>query len=213
MNANTRDWVGDLYVECRADVKSDSAEVTLEVSEGPDRFQAVFNVAEGRCTLRRVPLEGDAVELATAESPMDSAGEYDLRLANVDNRLTVWVDSKVLEFGEGADYDGLVAMTRFEDDDTEKEGWVRANDIERPARVGAKGSVAIDQLSVWRDTFYTPYSEGENAFFVQPGHYFCLGDNSSASLDGRDWGLVPERLLLGRALLVYYPLSRIGLIE
>ena len=46
-----------------------------------------------------------------------------------------------------------------------------------------------------------------------PGHYFCLGDNSSSSSDGRDWGLVPERLMLGRAVVVYWPLSRIGVIK
>jgi signal peptidase I len=46
--------------------------------------------------------------------------------------------------------------------------------------------------------------------YVQPGHYLCLGDNSQASADSRDWGLVPERLMLGRALVVYFPLDRIG---
>jgi signal peptidase I len=43
--------------------------------------------------------------------------------------------------------------------------------------------------------------------YVQPDHYWCLGDNSSASLDGRTWGLVPKRLMLGRALAVYYPFN------
>ena len=46
--------------------------------------------------------------------------------------------------------------------------------------------------------------------FVQPDHFLCLGDNSPESSDGRYWGLVPRRLMLGRALLVYYPLSRAG---
>jgi hypothetical protein len=32
-----------------------------------------------------------------------------------------------------------------------------------------------------------------------------MGDNSTQSSDGRDWGLVPDRLMLGRALVVYYP--------
>ena len=41
--------------------------------------------------------------------------------------------------------------------------------------------------------------------YVQPGHYLCLGDNSPASSDSREWGLVPQRLMLGRALIVYYP--------
>jgi signal peptidase I len=40
---------------------------------------------------------------------------------------------------------------------------------------------------------------------VQPGHYLCLGDNSPESSDSRQWGAVPERLMLGRALAVYYP--------
>jgi signal peptidase I len=46
--------------------------------------------------------------------------------------------------------------------------------------------------------------------YVQPNHYLCLGDNSTASSDSREWGLVPQRLLLGRALAVYYPLQRLG---
>ena len=49
--------------------------------------------------------------------------------------------------------------------------------------------------------------------YVQPGHFLCLGDNSTESSDGRAWGLVPQRLLLGRALIVYYPFSRAGLIR
>jgi signal peptidase I len=49
--------------------------------------------------------------------------------------------------------------------------------------------------------------------YVQPGHYLCLGDNSTASSDSREWGLVPERLLLGRALAVYYPINRLGPIK
>jgi signal peptidase I len=43
--------------------------------------------------------------------------------------------------------------------------------------------------------------------YVQPSHYLCLGDNSPESSDGRYWGLVPQRLLLGRALMVYYPFN------
>ena len=45
--------------------------------------------------------------------------------------------------------------------------------------------------------------------YVQPGNYLCLGDNSPRSSDGRFWGLVPDRLLLGKALAVFYPLDRL----
>ena len=56
-------------------------------------------------------------------------------------------------------------------------------------------------------------ANGVQTFFVQPGHYLCLGDNSSESSDSRFWGSVPERLLLGRALLVYFPFTRMGVIR
>jgi hypothetical protein len=49
--------------------------------------------------------------------------------------------------------------------------------------------------------------------YVQPDHFLCLGDNSPESSDGRSWGAVPRRLLLGRALLVYYPFGRAGRIR
>jgi signal peptidase I len=64
--------------------------------------------------------------------------------------------------------------------------------------------------------YYTCYRGagcGVQTFYIQPGHYFCLGDNSSSSSDGRDWGQVPERLLLGKAVVVYWPPSRIGVIK
>ena len=50
-------------------------------------------------------------------------------------------------------------------------------------------------------------------FCIYPGHYLCLGDNSTSSSDSRYWGLVPERLMLGRALAVYFPIDRAGLIR
>ena len=49
--------------------------------------------------------------------------------------------------------------------------------------------------------------------YIQPEHYLCMGDNSPESSDGRTWGLVPNRLLLGKALAVYYPFDRFGRIR
>jgi signal peptidase I len=38
--------------------------------------------------------------------------------------------------------------------------------------------------------------------------YFALGDNSFHSSDSRDWGPVPERNVVGRGWMVYWPFSR-----
>jgi len=56
-------------------------------------------------------------------------------------------------------------------------------------------------------------------FHVPPESYFCLGDNSPASADSREgnnhigtW-FVPDHLLMGRALLIFYPFGRVGRIR
>jgi signal peptidase I len=63
------------------------------------------------------------------------------------------------------------------------------------------------------DTFKNWDQALPSTYHVQPNHFLCLGDNSPESSDGRSWGLVPRRLLLGKALLVYYPFHRAGRIR
>lgn len=43
---------------------------------------------------------------------------------------------------------------------------------------------------------------------VGPHQYFAMGDNSANSLDGRYWGFVPAKDVVGRPLFVYYPFTR-----
>jgi signal peptidase I len=43
---------------------------------------------------------------------------------------------------------------------------------------------------------------------VPPDRYFALGDNSGNSQDGRYWGFVPAKDVVGRPLFVYYPFTR-----
>jgi signal peptidase I len=50
------------------------------------------------------------------------------------------------------------------------------------------------------------------AVTVPPGYYFVLGDDRKNSDDSRRWGLVPERYILGRVVLRFWPPDRFGLI-
>jgi signal peptidase I len=54
----------------------------------------------------------------------------------------------------------------------------------------------------------------DDVYTVPEGSLFVLGDNSVSSLDGRFWGSVQEKALVGRSVFVYWPFSRrFGLID
>jgi signal peptidase I len=194
-------WVGDLMLECTAKVETGS-EVTMELSRGEHRYQATF--ADGKVTLVRTgPGNWSPVSRPT---PITRPGTYALRFANVDCRMRVWVNDAAVDFGGEADY----PPTKAGDKPVDK------NDLEAPAGVAARGTVAVSGLRLWRDTYYTPQRGNEDAvetYFVHPGHYLCLGDNSAQSSDGRTWGVVPERLMIGRAVFTFFPVHRIGVIR
>lgn len=48
---------------------------------------------------------------------------------------------------------------------------------------------------------------------VEPDHYFVLGDHRSSSNDSRTWGTVPRSYIYGKAVFVYWPLDRLGLLR
>jgi signal peptidase I len=218
-------WVGDLILECTLKVEKAAGEFCMELSEGVDRFRACWQLDSGTCTLYRRTGNGDWTELSSKSTSLKGPGEYQLRFANVDDRLTVWVNRE-LPFGDGVAYKGPPPDER----------GPQKNDLE-PASLGSKGAhVQVHHLKLWRDVYYTQAGASSDAdtqgvdysdprtwdplrklphrtIYVQPRHYFCLGDNSAQSSDGREWGLVPERLMLGRALMVYFPFNRAGSIE
>ena len=186
--------------------RADAGTFRLELIKAGVSQRCEIDLKTGAARLFRgdVPL-GDAVP-----TEITRAGTYELAFANVDGRVTLWVDGR-LPFGAGATFDSRLAP----------EGPTAA-DLE-PARIAAKSaSIEVDQLILRRDVYYTlepaesDYSNLDGSartepsallellsdaaqfpkltrypardFPVGPGRYLMLGDNSPWSRDARAWG-------------------------
>jgi signal peptidase I len=55
---------------------------------------------------------------------------------------------------------------------------------------------------------FRPSRNNWGPIIVPTGNYFVLGDNRDNSLDSRYWGFVPDSLVRGRPMFVYYSYSR-----
>ncbi len=69
----------------------------------------------------------------------------------------------------------------------------------------------LEENEVFRtNTYYSQgvYGQEGQVTEVPPGQFFVLGDNSASSHDSRFWGFVPKRLLIGKALCIFWPITR-----
>ena len=45
---------------------------------------------------------------------------------------------------------------------------------------------------------------------IPKGYYFMMGDNRGESADSREWGPIPEKWMIGKAFVTYWPPGRVG---
>jgi signal peptidase I len=48
---------------------------------------------------------------------------------------------------------------------------------------------------------------------IPQDQYFVLGDHRSSSNDSRSWGMVPRRYIYGKAVFIYWPLEKMGVLR
>ena len=218
-------WVGDLAVECTAEVESPSGALAFELRKGGRRFQCRFDLSTGKATLS-ISGQDMADWQPTASTSVRGQGRHKIIFSNCDDELRLWVD------GSWSRSTSRRRTPRFEEY------------AARRRRLGAGGhglggrAVRISHLRVLRDIYYIAGSTGTSMrarrlvsvrrglarqamrrrsdlpryvdFSLEKDQFFVLGDNSAKSKDGRLWGpeyWVPRDLLIGKAMFIYWPHS------
>lgn len=201
-------WVSDLSIEFDLEVESLRGQLIIELIEAGVSNRCTIDLAEGQATLTR----DDTVIGEPEPCGIDATGHYRLTFANIDDRLTLWVNGRT-PFGEGVAYD----VDR-------SEPLVPTTADLAPVGIGVESAdVRVSGLVLHRDIYYTlePNSSdlegfgmlrGQNefrwlqramsdpaqfpelarldaprTFAIRPGRYMMMGDNSPRSKDSRAW--------------------------
>lgn len=96
-----------------------------------------------------------------------------------------------------------------------------ANDMDYIKRViglpGDQVRVSDGIVYVNNQPLYEPYlaeaPRYSGTWDVPANEYFVLGDNRNNSSDSHMWGFVPHDDIVGRALLIYWPMSEMSLLR
>lgn len=137
-------WVGDLAIEATLEVKSPQGQLLFDLVEGGVHFRATIDVATGEA---RLTIEGRNDFQAVAKTSLVGAGSYDVRFANIDDELRLWINNSLVTFDTPTTYPPLgnnsPASTAGDPGDL------------APVGIGSAGAaVRVSRARVLRDIYY-----------------------------------------------------------
>jgi len=194
--------VEDLALRVDWEPLGEGGTLALSLHASADRFEFYLHrdVGSTLATIRRASFSGEGEEIARATLPPLAPGRVvAVEASDVDGRLRWRVD--------GRDALAPVDVGRASFSATNGAGAPRSSG----ATISANGLRArLHRVRLRRDVHYV--AEGEfavgRALVLGPDEVFLLGDNSGASLDGREWGPIRTSRLVGVPFLLYWPPAR-----
>ena len=77
------------------------------------------------------------------------------------------------------------------------------------------GRVFVNGQELVEPYVLSDYLDRQNAPLVrvEPEHYYVLGDHRNSSNDSRSWGTVARKYIYGKAVLVYWPPTKFGMLR
>lgn len=228
--------VGDVRLKFVLVPGAGEGEVCVLLSKGRDRFRAWLR-SDGQVRLERAGRGAVWVNLREAQrSPFEIGKPVEIEMENVDYRVVLRINGEDVVWTDRDQYrPDIGALLRLPYQD--------GRNARAQIGIGCRGIGAeLHHLQVHRDVFYrsdfllgSPLRLEDRSFRDYPGwatannpillrddppDYFCCGDNSPQSKDGRLWvdvspmlrdrgnyqyGTVPGNQLIGRAFFVYWP--------
>jgi len=84
----------------------------------------------------------------------------------------------------------------------------------RQGNIYINGEIVLDPR-IARNYYYNQgeFAQPGKEIVVPEGKYFFMGDNSISSLDSRFWGFADKQDIVGKAIFIWWPYKRIGMIE
>jgi signal peptidase I len=97
--------------------------------------------------------------------------------------------------------------------DTTKDLIKRVIGIPGDVIVIDKTTVQVNGVLLNEPYVKSPFNPVGINLVIPPNDYFVMGDNREVSDDSRDWGVVPKSYIIGKAVLVYWPLNSLHFID
>ncbi len=153
-------------------------------------------------------------------SPIAAGSPCRISMSNEDHQIRFWINGRlVLQYTSPWTAQQAIAQVRTANQFGQEDPRIS---------VHVQGTCSLRHLILMRDIYYTQMKIDDtlpgtgtmnNPITLKKGQYFVLGDNSNDSDDSRAWdtveplwrklhlplGVVPQRFLIGRAFMVYWP--------
>lgn len=177
-------------------------------------YGAEIPFTDARLPALRTPARGDVVVF---EWPSDPSKNFVKRLVGVAGDTLAMRDGVLLRNGVAQQERYAVRTEPGVDPLNDDFRWQRGYLVNTAAAADASPDASAGQgdgalsslssMSSFGDRAYRPSRNNWGPLVVPPRHYFVLGDNRDNSLDSRYWGFVPDSLVRGTPLVVYYSFS------